>query len=368
MKTIFLYTFLFFLTFSIFAQKKVNFITDYYPLINQAEIEITKNNFKKALKIYQKAFQGTKMIGFRTDHENALYCALKIDNFDFAFNCIKKMANHGYKLEYIQNNKHLEKLRNHKDWKEFETNYENYYLKGKNIDLFLRDTLLKMKELDQKYKILPDRKNYKKEDAILDSLNHIAMFKLFDKYGEFSEENTGLVYSDFGIIIRHYYQTVMKNNQYLRMDTIMFKSVRNGSLNNNYAIVAIATTLYPLWNKFLIPNLYFKVDTCLYKVNLSKGELDSLNRDRKELGLSSVEEHEKKLLYYYQSALYTKFGSKIQMSSGISDVHPFYFWVHDNISTISGLSKSDKPNTKNQQWLDEAIKIKRFTLIPKPKK
>lgn len=80
------------------------YIKDYYPLINQAELAIVDSNYREALVSYRKAFAAMKEPRGR-DYENAAKCAFLIfDEIGGKF-YLRKLANYGFSEEYLKNDR-----------------------------------------------------------------------------------------------------------------------------------------------------------------------------------------------------------------------------------------------------------------------
>ncbi|TAG42661.1 MAG: hypothetical protein EAZ31_05645 [Cytophagia bacterium] len=336
------------------AQTKVNFITEYYPFINKAEIYITKGKFENALEMYQKAFKNST-IGFRRDYENALYCALKIDKINIALEYAKQMAVKGSKLEYFKKIKHFEKLTASNNWIDFEENYDKYYLK--NINIKLRDTLIKMKERDQKYRLMEGSyRKYHKEIKEIDSLNYIGLVSLFNQYGYPTEDMIGGKHIT-DVIIRHYYQNnPTDTTKHIFLNDIFNNALKEGKIHNEN-ILTIFNNIHPIikWEKYSYYTIK-KVNNLVYRINF--GSTLEINKERKEIGLCSMEDVEQKLLFYYSPILYEKVENFFESSEDIYKTQPFYFWVHSYI-----LYTPDEQYDFKQQ-----IKTKQLIPIPNPNK
>lgn len=73
----------------------------YYEEINRAELLIVKHQFKDALSTYNIAFADFKNHELK-DLFNASLCAVKVGDFDLAFNFIQELMTQGYTIEQFQ--------------------------------------------------------------------------------------------------------------------------------------------------------------------------------------------------------------------------------------------------------------------------
>ncbi|TAE73322.1 MAG: hypothetical protein EAZ85_07345 [Bacteroidetes bacterium] len=329
------------------AQTKVNFITDYYPFTNKAEIYITKGEFENALEMYQKAFKNNT-IGFSNDYENALHCALKIDKINIALEYAKQIATKGFDLNHFKKYKCFEKLINSKEWIDFEKNYDKYYLK--NANKFLIDTLTKMANLDQEYRI----KNYPVEEVQkIDSTNISNLISIFKKYGYPSEDIIGNQHL-FSVILRHHYKTNnLRNRPFL--DSLLFEAIKDGKVHNENVVMNLTRQIEnSTWdkyrhNKFIIIQ---KVDTLVFKIFYSDNYIKEVDKIRAKIGLCNTKELEQKLLFYYNDILYKKIDNFMEATISIyKQAHPFYFWVHSYILYTPDAQYDFKQQTKSKKMI-----------------
>jgi hypothetical protein len=173
----------------------------YYKIINQAELAIVDDNYKKALKLYKRAFAAVEY-PFAIDYDNALLCSLDANNLAYALEMCRKLALKGVEKTYF-NRPSLEKMRQSAQWKVFEAEFDSLnVIAKKRIDWKLRDKIEQMIEDDQKFRRMPreatmaEREaNWKKNFDTIQKIgqrNYAFLDSLFRKSGYPNEEQLGI--------------------------------------------------------------------------------------------------------------------------------------------------------------------------------
>ncbi len=109
------------LTSPLFAQ--VDFIKEYYPAINRAEMAITKDDYQTAFSEYQTAFSAVKTPLAR-DIFNAVACKFLLNDFEGAKPLLLKLAKKGISVRSLEENEvfSLEIIKN--QWNYYKFSYE----------------------------------------------------------------------------------------------------------------------------------------------------------------------------------------------------------------------------------------------------
>ncbi len=115
---------LFFSLNSLFAQE--DFTKTYYPKINQAELFITKGDFKNAAEAYNDAFKSISK-PFATDYINALFCCVLDNDFENAKPILIKLAQKGISPEQIEKNELFKSSQYKEQWEKFRFTYFQIY-------------------------------------------------------------------------------------------------------------------------------------------------------------------------------------------------------------------------------------------------
>jgi hypothetical protein len=99
MKNLFFLAYLLFVSFNLFSQEQVEL---YYKLINQAELEICKDEYKSALKIYQEAFILNSEMTYTIDLGNAITVCAKLKQWKKAKNYFIQLKGKGVKDKWLK--------------------------------------------------------------------------------------------------------------------------------------------------------------------------------------------------------------------------------------------------------------------------
>lgn len=174
-----------FVVFSCSQKSKMNcnYITDYYQIIYQAELEYELKNYKKAFELYQSAFTTCTAINTYLYYEIGKYAEVcSILGYDkLALDFIELDLKNGYELKWILENPNYSKLFASQDGQDLVANYDNIrsdYLKSINLEL--RKEIQEMNRLDQLYRngqYIQD-----KQDSI-DNINTKRLIEIFEQFG-----------------------------------------------------------------------------------------------------------------------------------------------------------------------------------------
>lgn len=127
----------FFLISSNCAFAAPDYVTDYYPVINEAERSITEQDYAAALNAYQYAFAAVPS-PFARDYYNAALCALLLKEEKQTYNYLTKLVEKGVSIDYLERQPLLDSLAGTRHWKKFKRKYKKQrraYQKRANLDL-----------------------------------------------------------------------------------------------------------------------------------------------------------------------------------------------------------------------------------------
>lgn len=220
---------LFLVSNALFSQND-NFIKNYYPYINKAEMFIVNSNFKEAYLHYEKAFKNVHL-PFVKDIHNALVCSIKLKLKKKPYTYLKKMANKGLPFENLKNNGYI-KLYIEKN------NLQKFYIKNykdkRNNDLVLKlEALLNSDQALRKLPNIPKEQLWRQ-----DSINAKNLIDLFSIYGFPNEEEIGYK----GILPKEelYSLIIIHQNQIsgiFDFREIIYKNVFSGNILPNTALL-----------------------------------------------------------------------------------------------------------------------------------
>jgi len=100
-----------------------DFVTEYYPVINQAELSIMDQDYAAALNAYQYAFAAVPS-PFARDYYNAAICALLLQDEKQTYEYLEKLVAKGLSLDYLTQQPLLDSLAGTRHWKKFRRKYK----------------------------------------------------------------------------------------------------------------------------------------------------------------------------------------------------------------------------------------------------
>lgn len=180
------------LTASDCEESECNYITDYYPLVYDAQLEYLKENYDQAYILLKKAKSKCELLNQPETRETVMYAALcaRKGLYDEAFYHLEQVLKDGFKLEYMEYNNDLTLLHEHPGWALLKEKAAGYEQEFKNtVNTALRAEIVAMNKADQKVRNPPDYEKMK----VTDSLNEKRMKEIFKTYGYPNEKRIGVV-------------------------------------------------------------------------------------------------------------------------------------------------------------------------------
>lgn len=176
---------LFFLLISVvgFSQKKkineeYDYINNYYQFVYQAQYEYLKENYQKAYDLLKTAEKNCPLLKQMEINEPAVLaeCAMRLNKPEEAVHYLEiSVRDYGVNFDSIKKGTFYKSIQSTKSWKKLERKAKKYheaYLK--QVDLNLRNEILKMMEEDQSVRINRDYEGLKR----VDSLNNLKFKKI----------------------------------------------------------------------------------------------------------------------------------------------------------------------------------------------
>ncbi|WP_149243253.1 hypothetical protein [Dyadobacter sp. 32] len=278
---------------SSFSRKANIDYTNYYDQIRKAEDLVAKQEFAKALPVYQSAFDPYGFL-FLKDCKTATQVAIHAGELEPAFYFLKLGFRNGLELKSVQKEKWLASLQKHPSWKSTVEEYPELraaYLSRINPEV--RDTVRKM-----------FRKDQRKAMGALFTFTSAAQ----DKYAEkkFAPHSEKQMAKLLGIIKAHGYPGEQLIGTEIWASVILS---HHNSITEKYAQ---SDSLYPYIRPKLLdavkkgqmnPNEFAFVDDWFVAVgsgrkdnaygilqnDVTQAETIKINKSRKELGLRSLE-------------------------------------------------------------------------------
>ncbi len=294
-------------------------LVNYYQLVNQAELKIAENDYNSAYFLYEKAFSI-----FEQPHAKDLYnrmkIALKINNNKKAFDDYHSLKCMEYPFKDGFHQIHFGKKTDKKK-----------PCKNK-IDLQYKQELDTLFILDQKYRRLSkgDYGRFQKEITKGDSIASLKLNQLIQDKGFPNEYDIGLKSSDatsfhhFYYIIWHQLASNIYSPQRVNFTSEINKALNKGKitpdiaaflsdLNNNssnydskhFEILKFSKNDYYQENKETQKKGVTEADCCyvhewFFPENRNESGVElvnTINRNRQKIGLSSLDDHIKKRLF-----------------------------------------------------------------------
>jgi hypothetical protein len=301
MKKLYFHFFLF-ICFSSLAQLD-NRLNNYYQLVNTAEINIVDNKINDAYANYKKAFK-MKEIPFGLDQHNFAVCCAKLKKERESFKYIQFLIEYGYIKDSLLNNKELNYLKKPKWQKKINstTKIQNTKYKISLDSLFI---------MDQKFRKI-DKIKYKDSIFKIDSLNAISMIKLKNKYACFSETYIGLDQTPLSLILMHNFQVLSKRGDITDLSNLLYDCVQTGAIDIRFAAFYLQgygkINLGDGMGSGIVSYGYVYIENGKETLSgLSKPGFiykpinNELNTARKNMGLCSIEEYRKKIIFNYKN-------------------------------------------------------------------
>ena len=166
-----------------FSQKKkineeYDYINNYYQFVYLAQYEYLKENYQKAYDLLKTAEKNCPLLKQMEINEPAVLaeCAMRLNKPEEAVHYIEILVrDYGAKFENFKDAPLYKDIQNTRYWRKLERKAKKYheaYLKQVNLDL--RNEILKMKEEDQSVRINRDYEGLKR----VDSINYLKLRKI----------------------------------------------------------------------------------------------------------------------------------------------------------------------------------------------
>ena len=293
---------------------KNNKLITYYNLINKGELKIVTNDLDSANVYYKQAFKENNLPHAK-DLYNSLLVSLKINDKENAEKMFISLKCLDYTFEKGSEDKNF-----------VNTNFIKNNCNNK-IDYAYKKSLDSLFEIDQYYRNLSkgNYKKYQKELTLNDSIAATKLNELIQKKGFPNEYNIGLSSSNQSMYLKFYFIIFHQNTKNLYSpQRINFSDQISKALNEGKIRPDIAAQLLELNNGNLdFTSFHFKIfsfsDTIKNSNNEEEEKVDccyiskytikenrnpkfdmsiaEINSRRKKIGLCSLEDETKKIIY-----------------------------------------------------------------------
>lgn len=294
------------------ADPEIDYVKMYYPIINKAELSIVAKDFGEALQHYQQAFKEVKT-PFAKDVFNAAACAVLVENEKLAFDYLDKLVSKGVELSYLERQQAFEALKESKKWKRFKKKYPKKRRQfERRADLDVRADLDELYARDQYFRRAKGGlRVYGDTLRKIEKANVATLMDFIQKYGYPGESLIGVADTleelpRFSIVIQR--QTRAK--QGFDFSRVLKSAVSEGKLSPHAAAFLMDQQhgASPYRSKVLVKVNCSTSEACreeMVRNNLDRYLTERLSEEqeqevdnlRAELGLESLQDYKKKVLY-----------------------------------------------------------------------
>jgi hypothetical protein len=290
---------------------------EYYSLINKAEMSIVEKNMPVALSFYERAFIVNPKKYFSEDLYKAFHCAMDVREYKIAEKYLTILLHRGLKERFLKN--YILKYYKGKDSLELVNMIANH--SNDTIhDIPANRLIHRLINIDQ------STRHYWSEKTngayMVDSTykaDHYCARTLFDffvSYGKVpTQEDLGntdwdhpLEYINYSIIILHNAMANTGNMPYTVFDTIMYKAI----FTYDYKPTWFRSIFYTVANTHKDQSIKYKNQSITFPIvraenipledwknkkdipvntNEYKKEVQRMNKERRKIGLSTLEEY-----------------------------------------------------------------------------
>lgn len=291
------------------ASAAPDYLTDYYPVINQAELSIIEQDYAAALNAYQYAFAAVPS-PFARDYYNAAICALLLQDEKQTYNYLEKLVEKGVSLDYLSRQPLLDSLASTRHWKRFKRRYKKRRRTyEEHANLYLRADLDELYARDQYFRqAAGGLRVYGDTIRKIETANVQQLLTWVDKYGYPGEDLIGVADTleqlpRFTIVI----QRQTKARKGYDFSTLLNDAVHQGKLSPQAAAYLLeqqqgrstygAKALVRVNCKSCGEDKELKQLGRYMVADRSKEELEKVDIAREALGLEPLEDYREKVLY-----------------------------------------------------------------------
>ena len=286
-------------------------LANYYQLVNKAELNIVDSNYSKAFQNYEEAFT-YKKAPFGKDIYNEAICAVLLDNYKKTYVNFKHLLAYGYEMDSLRKKEVLVDFFSSELGMKLKKDNEQKVLlydiglRKKYDSLFFADQYFRLKE--GSYDIYGD--TIKK----IDIANVAIIQKLIKDHGFPSQYQVGLYsgFSYFSIQLMIIHNCVGSHGgQFFDFTDILYSAVHKGKLDARVALYLFTRSRKGDPYGFAESGIV-KVGVDVKKKNatdeenklsswgffkLKKEKENELNRKREKIGLDSIKNDRRKVVY-----------------------------------------------------------------------
>ncbi|MFD2248595.1 hypothetical protein [Pontibacter ruber] len=293
------------------AADKADYVKVYYPTINQAELSILAKDYAAASELYKQAFAAVPE-PFAKDYYNAAVCAMLLQDEKQTYAYLDRLVLKGVTLPYLAKQEVFKPLQGTKSWSKFEKSYPKKRKKfERSAELDLRADLDELYAQDKYFRQAKGGlRVYGDTLRKIEANNVEKLLKVIKKHGYPGERMVGVgdtleYLPRFAIVIQR--QTKAKNGY--DFTGILTEAVQQGRLAPHAAAYLMEQQQgKSLYKTKALVRVNCASDDCdkgkkLKNINkyltesISEKEQEKVDKARAELGLESLSDYKKKVLY-----------------------------------------------------------------------
>ncbi|MEJ8758563.1 hypothetical protein WG947_16230 [Pontibacter sp. H259] len=287
----------------------------YYPLVNEAEMLLLAKDYNGALEKYKTAFK-TVPEPFARDFYNAAVCAMLTENYKQVYIYLDELVLKGVELPYIRKQEVFKPLHETEEWEKFLKNYPKRRNKYKRrADLDVRAELEELQARDKYFRFAKGGlRVYADTLRRIENENVDRLLRIIHKHGYPGEKLIGVgdtleQLPGYSIVIQR--QTKAKKG--FDFTPILKEAVQQGRLSPQAAAYLMETqqgtrayrTRALVWVACSNPkdcagDKKLKALNKYLVEELSAKEEEKVNALRTELGLESLADYRRKVMYSLQ--------------------------------------------------------------------
>ena len=163
--------------------QECNYITDYYQLVYQAQVDYLEHNYELAFRKLKKAESNCKLLNQQCIDEMVLLAVLyeKFGKKDTAFEYLHRLLKKGFPFERLINHKEVSDLKSYPEWqvlKDKSTTYASNF--EKKIDKDLKE---EVEQLIEEFKLLTSGRYTFKSTHVIDSITENQISRILRRKG-----------------------------------------------------------------------------------------------------------------------------------------------------------------------------------------
>ena len=283
-----------------------DYTKEYYPFINQAELQIIDGKYDDALELYCKVFKSVPRC-FSKDYYNAAVCAVKAMKYDTAFQFLDSLVVKGTEKSFFNNCSAFQPLKKELKWQTFLAHFDKNHQIALNRKNSTLEKLLKGLDFsDQEFRAKNGAYQlYRDTINKIDKHNVKILNMLIEKYGFPNEHIIGRKnpieeeLPGFNVFL-HQSQKMSKNQQDFDYTNIQIEAVKKGDLDPHF---------YAVWASFQGKSEKDLGDATIMQLSFggkkspfgipkyTPEQKKMMNTKRIELGLESIEEYSRKSIF-----------------------------------------------------------------------